>query len=102
VDDCRKIAFSLMRESWRERQNGAFNRMKVTGKPVRASVGVWFVGFALIMAILLLPGAKNSASPVLYVCIFGGLFVGVPAVLGVGVLYHNLHTGRHSHNAKRR
>jgi len=63
--------------------------MKVTGKRVPTSVGVFFIAFALVAAALLLPGAKSAQSPVLYVCIFGGLFVGIPAVLGIGVVLEN-------------
>jgi hypothetical protein len=40
--------------------------------------------------VLILPGATGSQSPVLYRCIFGGLFVGIPAVLGIGVVLENL------------
>ena len=64
--------------------------MKVTGKPVATSVGAWFIAFAILCAVLLMPGAKHSQSPLLYLCIFGGLFVGVPAVLGVAVVLENL------------
>ena len=53
--------------------------MKVTEKPVRTSVGIFFIGFALLAAAIILPGAKGKQSPILYVCIFGGLFVGVPS-----------------------
>jgi len=56
--------------------------MKVTGKPVWTSVGLFFIGFALLSAILILPGAKGAQSPFLCICIFGGLFVGIPAALG--------------------
>jgi hypothetical protein len=64
--------------------------MKITGKPVATSVGVWFIGFALICAALVVPGAKESQSPFLFVCIVGGLFVGIPAALGIGVVLENL------------
>jgi hypothetical protein len=63
--------------------------MRVTGKPVRTSVGFCFIALALIAAVLVLPGAKESQSPLLYVCIFGGLFVGIPAALGIGVVLEN-------------
>jgi len=66
--------------------------MRVTGKPVATSIGVSFIAFAIICAVLLIPGAKNSQSPFLYLCILGGLFVGVPAVLGIAVVYENLGT----------
>jgi hypothetical protein len=64
--------------------------MKITGKDVPTSVGVFFIAFALVAAALVLPGAKAAQSPVLYVCIFGGLFVGIPGVLGIGVVLENL------------
>src|SRR5580698_6187648 len=57
--------------------------MKVTEKPVRTSVGLFFIGLALVAAISILPGARGSQSPFLYVCILGGLFVGIPAALGI-------------------
>lgn len=63
--------------------------MKVTGKPVPTSVGIFFIGFALLAGALILPGAKGAQSPILYVCIFGGLFVVVPAALGIGVVLEN-------------
>jgi len=69
--------------------------MKVTGKPVRPSVGVSFIGFALINAILILRGMKGAESPILYICIFGALFVGIPAVLGIAIVHE------HSHNRNR-
>lgn len=65
--------------------------MQVTGKPVATSVGVFFIAFAVLAAVLLLPGAKESRSPLLYMCILGGLFVGVPAILGIAVVHENLH-----------
>ena len=65
--------------------------MNITGKPVSVGVGVGFIGFALICAILILPGAKGSQAPLLYIFIFGGLFVIVPALLGIAVVYEHLH-----------
>jgi hypothetical protein len=64
--------------------------MKVTGKHVPNSVGMFFIAFALLAAGLLLPGAKESQSPLLYACFLGGLFVGIPAALGIGVILENL------------
>lgn len=63
--------------------------MKVTGKPVRTSVGVGFLTIALFAAIVLLPNAHESQSPVLYVLLLGGLFVGVPAALGIEIIIEN-------------
>jgi hypothetical protein len=64
--------------------------MKVSGKPFATSVGVFFIAFAVICAVLILSSAKESQSPFLYVCLFGGLFVGVPAILGIAVVRENL------------
>jgi len=63
--------------------------MKVTGKPVPTSVGFFFIGFAVFAAVAILPGAKSAQSPFLFVCIFGGLFVGIPAALGIAVVLEN-------------
>jgi hypothetical protein len=63
--------------------------MKVTEKPVPTGVGIFFIGFALLAAALILPGAKQAQSPILYVCIFGGLFVGIAATLGIAVVIKN-------------
>lgn len=65
--------------------------MQVAGKPVATSVGVFFIAFAVLGAVVLMPGVKESQSPLLYVCILGGLFVGVPAILGIAVVHENLH-----------
>ena len=64
--------------------------MRITGKPVPTSVGVFFIAFALVAAVLVWPGAKGSQSPILYACILGGLFVGIPAAVGIGVVLENL------------
>jgi hypothetical protein len=58
--------------------------------PDKLSLGVFFVGLAIVTAIFLLPGAKHSASAVLYVLVLGGLFVGVPAALGIFIIIHQL------------
>jgi hypothetical protein len=63
--------------------------MKVTGKPVPTSVGFFFIAFAVVAAVAVLSGAKSAQSPFLFVCIFGGLFVGVPAALGIGLVLEN-------------
>jgi hypothetical protein len=77
--------------------------MKVTGgRPFPASLGTWFIGFALISALLILPGAKESKAPLLYLFIFGGLFVGIPAILGIGTVYEHLRERNHSRDAKLR
>jgi hypothetical protein len=59
-------------------------------EPGKLSLGAFFVGFAALTAILLLPGARQSASVVLYVLVLGGLFVGVPAALGIGIIIQQL------------
>jgi hypothetical protein len=63
--------------------------MKVTGKPVPTGVGIFFIGFALLAAVFIFPGAKGAQSPILYLCTFGGLFVGIPAALGINVVVEN-------------
>lgn len=65
-------------------RNGRNAQMKtIAGRWLpRLSVGLSFIGIALLTAITILPGAKDSASPILYVIILGGLFVGVPGALG--------------------
>jgi hypothetical protein len=68
--------------------------MKVTGKPVPTSVGVFFIAFALVGAMLVFPSAKESQSPFLFDCVFGGIFVGVPAALGIGIVYENRRKNR--------
>jgi hypothetical protein len=68
--------------------------VKVTGEPIPTSVGLFFIAFAIILAAVLVPGAKESRSPFLYLCVIGGLFVGVPAVLGVAVVHENLRNKR--------
>ncbi len=75
-----------------ERRIVSGNRMKVaaTGKRFGLDLGLSSIAFALLAGIVVLPGAKAAASPTLYVIIFGGLFVGVPAALGVGIVSEHL------------
>jgi hypothetical protein len=63
--------------------------MKVTGKPVPTSVGVICIALAVISAAVFLPDAKQSHSPFLYICIFGGLSVGIPGALGIAIVLEN-------------
>jgi len=68
-------------------------KLGLGGKRSGFSLGFWFVGLALLGAILVLPGAKAAASPTLYVIIFGGLFVGLfvgPTALGVRIISEHL------------
>ena len=60
--------------------------MKATGKPVPVVLGWCFIAYAGIAALFVLPGANDSHSPILYVAIFGGLFVAIPAVLGIAIV----------------
>jgi hypothetical protein len=53
-------------------------------------LGVFFVALAITSAIFLLPGATKSSSAILYILIFGGLFVGVPATFGFGIILAQL------------
>jgi len=64
-------------------------------------VGVFFVAFAITAAILLLPGPAKSSSAVLYILIFGGLFVGVPATLGLGVILAQLKLRKNQHGREK-
>jgi len=85
VNECKRLISPIGPES-------AYNltfAMKVTGKPIPTSVGIFFIAFALLEAALVLPGAKGAQSPILYVCIIGGLFIGTPAALGIGVVLEN-------------
>jgi hypothetical protein len=63
--------------------------MKVTGKPVPTSVGIFLIALALVAAAAVLSGAKDARSPLLFMCIFGGLFVGIPGAFGIGVVLEN-------------
>jgi hypothetical protein len=45
----------------------------------KSVVGLFFIGLAVLAAILILLGARGAQSPFPYFCIFGGLFVGIPA-----------------------
>jgi hypothetical protein len=51
-------------------------------------------GLDALTAIFVLPGARESASAVLYVLVLGGLFVGVPASLGIGIIIEQMHFER--------
>jgi len=64
--------------------------MRVTGEPVAASVGMGFICFAVVGAAFTFFGAKGARSPILFVCIVGGLLVDVPAALGIGIILENL------------
>jgi hypothetical protein len=63
--------------------------MKVTGRAVPTSLGFFLIVFAVVAAVAVLSGARGMQSPLLFVGIFGGLFVGVPAALGIGVVVEN-------------
>jgi len=77
--------------------------MKVTGKPVTVGLGMWLIVFAVISAAAILSGAKDAESPLLFVGIFGGLFVLIPAVLGIGIVYEHLRNRNHKiHTTKHR
>jgi hypothetical protein len=70
--------------------------LKVTGigKRFGLDLGLFFIGFALLTAIVVLPGSKSAASPTLYVIIFGGLSVGIPAALGMAIVSEHLRDKR--------
>jgi hypothetical protein len=75
--------------------------MRVGGKPT-VGIGVFCIGFALAGALLLLPGAGGSKSPFLYICIVGGLFVCIPAILGIAIVHEYLHNRSREQSAKHR
>lgn len=52
--------------------------------------GIFFVAFAVLMGIVFLPGAKEAHSPILYVLIIGGIFVAIPALVGVAIILGRL------------
>jgi len=60
-----------------------------------------FVAFAITGAIPLMPGAAKSSSAVLYILIFGGLFVGVPATLDLAVILAQLKLRTNQHGRKK-
>jgi hypothetical protein len=66
------------------------NEMKLFEKPANVQVGVFFIGFAALAGIFVLPGAGETTAPILYICVFGGLFVGIPAVLGGAIIAEHL------------
>jgi hypothetical protein len=55
----------------------------------KSVVGLFFIGLAVLAAILILLGARGAQSPFPYFCTFGGLFVGIPAALGIAVVLEN-------------
>jgi hypothetical protein len=59
---------------------------RIPKRPPTVATGLVFLAIAVAAAIGLLPSAKISQSPVLYFCIVGALFVGIPAVLGIDTL----------------
>jgi hypothetical protein len=65
-----------------------------TGKRFGLDLGLFFIGFALLTAIVVLPGAKSAASPTLYVIILRGLSVGIPAALGIAIVSEHLRDER--------
>lgn len=64
--------------------------MRATTKAVPTSVGFFFISaFAVVAAVAVIAGAKGAQSPLFFVSIFGGLFVGVPVALGIGIVIEN-------------
>ena len=59
---------------------------KVTAEARRRGLGWWFIFLSVFAALFVLSSAKGSASPILFIAIFGSLFVGFPVGLGVGLL----------------
>jgi len=55
-------------------------------KKARFQVGVFFIAYSLIAGMAILSGARQAHSPILYGIIFGGIFAGVPAALGIALI----------------
>jgi len=52
-------------------------------------VGVFFIAFAVVAAAAIIGGAKDAQSPVLFMCLFGGIFSIVPGALGIGIIVNH-------------
>lgn len=49
-------------------------------------LGVFFIAFAVLVAVVTLPSANEARSPILYVVIVGSLGVAIPAAIGISLL----------------
>ena len=63
---------------------------------VGLDVGIFFVVLSVITGAIVIAGAKDAQSPVLFVCLFGGLFSGVPGALGIGAIVNHRRMPRNS------
>jgi hypothetical protein len=59
-------------------------------------VGVFFVGFAILTGFFIVSNADGTQSPLLFICLFGGIFSLVPGALGIGVIVNHRRTNRGS------
>jgi hypothetical protein len=75
--------------------------MKIGGKYAATSFGVSFIAFAIVSSIIIVSSASEAQSPFLYLCIFGGLFAGVPAILGVALVREHLAEKGRNRSVKR-
>lgn len=64
--------------------------MKNDLKSSRMPVGILGIVFSAVCAVVVLTGAKNAQYPLLYLLIFGGLFVGLPLAMAIGCLAGHL------------
>src|SRR4051812_26149782 len=67
---------NLLRISSSNRSTRAIRFSADAQRLIHVHVGVFFVTFAIICALLLMPDAPYSQSPALYICLVAGLFVG--------------------------
>ena len=49
-------------------------------------MGVFFIAYAFVTAIVFMPDARKAHSPILYIVVIGGIFVGIPAAIGIGIV----------------
>jgi len=60
--------------------------MNIDLKSSRVREGLFGIVFSVLCGVIILPGTRDAQSPILYVVIFGGLFVVIPLVMAIGCL----------------
>lgn len=70
--------------------------MNLLAPKARLQVGIFFIGYAAINAALVVARAKHAQSPALFICLIGGLFSIVPAVLGISLIVSHRRMQRNS------
>jgi hypothetical protein len=48
--------------------------------------GIFLVAFAVLAAAIFLPDVRKAPSPLLYIVVIGGIFVALPAAIGIAVI----------------